>query len=380
MFKYGYDVNQNSNNSASHVIELIKSGSKVLEFGCATGYMSKILVEEKNCTVIGIEIDEWAAEQARRYCSEVIVGDIENLDLLNLFPSEDFDYIVFADVLEHLKRPELVLEKCKYLIKSDGQVLASIPNIAHMSIVLNLINGVFEYQKIGLLDNTHLKFFTKETALELFEKSGFLPKVVSRVTILPQNTEFSSVLHKYPENLINFINTTNKESNTYQFIIKAVLLNEENRFKNIYDTLESVKKEKIDLQREVNQLKESLVLQQQYSTDLEKIIEKKDKQFQELESHIDYMKNENDNNNRQFEQEMTKIKNLYSQLEESYKQQKAMFDNLNIELENKKIECNNKQRKIRDLEEEIESLLPEVEVVKKIRNSKILSKYLEWKS
>jgi len=81
--------------------------------------------------------------------------------------------IVFADVLEHLRQPEEILSRCKQLLLPSGFVIASIPNIAHWSMRWNLLFGRFDYTNLGLLDRTHLRFFTYKSAFDLFEKSGY---------------------------------------------------------------------------------------------------------------------------------------------------------------------------------------------------------------
>lgn len=117
---------------------------------------------KKNCVIDCVEINEADAKIAEEYCTKMLVGDVELIDFAILQTWGTYDYIIFADVLEHLKNPELVLEKCKILLKENGEILSSIPNVAHASIVLNLLDGKFQYQKIGLLDNTHLKLYTKK--------------------------------------------------------------------------------------------------------------------------------------------------------------------------------------------------------------------------
>lgn len=148
-------------------VELTGKDKKVLEVGCATGYISKNL-KKNGCYVVGIEIDKNAAEVAKRYCDEVITGDIETLEL----PSDKFDVILFMDVLEHLKDPESVLKKVMNNLKEDGIVIVSVPNIANWKIRLNLLFGNFNYTTIGILDETHLRFFTYKTIKKLIDKAG----------------------------------------------------------------------------------------------------------------------------------------------------------------------------------------------------------------
>ena len=143
-------------------VHKIPHGSKVLDVGCATGFYGDFLHKEKNCTVIGLDISEQSLKQAReRNCYERLYP--LNLNSYNdeLIEYEDyFDCILMGDVLEHLINPGDILEKFKKLLKKEGFFIISLPNIAHGSVKLNLLKNRFEYTENGLLDNTHVRFFT----------------------------------------------------------------------------------------------------------------------------------------------------------------------------------------------------------------------------
>lgn len=156
------------------IIKYIGNDKTVLDVGCSTGYIAREL-KKKGCHVVGIEIDEVAAEMARNYCGKVIVGDIEEVKELP-YPDGYFDVIILSDVLEHLKRPDVVLLKLKRYLKPGGFVIASIPNIARLEYRLKLLFGKFDYEdyeKSGILSSAHLRFFTRKTARKLFETSGY---------------------------------------------------------------------------------------------------------------------------------------------------------------------------------------------------------------
>ncbi len=153
------------------IFQLVDKQKCVLDIGCATGKLLQRLGDEKGCETVGIELEGALAEQARQRCHQLVVGDIEILDLP--FQNEQFDVIVCADVLEHLRNPSAVLEKLKRHLKRDGCILTSIPNIAFISARLNLLLGRFDYRDYGIMDRGHLRFFTLRTAKELFVKHGF---------------------------------------------------------------------------------------------------------------------------------------------------------------------------------------------------------------
>jgi len=152
-------------------VELAAQGRRILECGCSTGYLSRHLAE-RGCTVTGIEIDADAAEQARQWCERVLVTDLNNLEWMNGL-ARDYDTILFGDVLEHLVHPEIVLRKASELLAPGGRVIVCLPNIAHWRIRASLLMGRFEYTPTGIMDVTHLRFFTPKSARKFIEDSGY---------------------------------------------------------------------------------------------------------------------------------------------------------------------------------------------------------------
>lgn len=164
------DVN-NPNTTWTKLYNFIDKKSNVLDVGCSSGYFAAVLIKNKGCIVDGIELDSVDAKKAAKICRKVLVGSIENEDLLKKINNK-YDFIIFADVLEHLINPSKVLKNASRLLKNDGKILFSVPNMAHISVVLELLNGSFMYEDTGLLDRTHLHFYTKGTVLEVINQSG----------------------------------------------------------------------------------------------------------------------------------------------------------------------------------------------------------------
>lgn len=222
MFKYQFlNINLSDEGPHAKLLKLVGKGKRVLECGCASGYTSKVLKESLACKVTGIEISAEAAIDARRYCDRVFVVDIERIDFKELLGDAQFDVITFGDVLEHLREPNTVLEKIHPFLSEDGFVLASIPNVAHLSVALELLSGRFDYRPIGLLDNTHLRFFTKKSIVSLFNNSGYEIVHWDRVILKPEDTEFKTDLGNYPNCVSSYIGL-GEEALTYQFIVKAI--------------------------------------------------------------------------------------------------------------------------------------------------------------
>lgn len=213
------DLN-NKNTSHTKIINLINNYSSILEFGCSTGYMSKELLK-KGCKITGVEINKTAAQLAKKYCDEIIIGDIETIDYKKELKDSKFDYIVFADVLEHLKNPKTVLIKIKQFLKKDGELILSVPNIAHASIRLELLTGDLEYEELGILDETHLKYFTKKSIVRLLESCGYYVNKIDAVSKgLSQQTikKFLSKIHvTCNDDLLKLFNSP--DALAYQYII-----------------------------------------------------------------------------------------------------------------------------------------------------------------
>jgi 2-polyprenyl-3-methyl-5-hydroxy-6-metoxy-1,4-benzoquinol methylase len=218
-FKYThYDDSPGSTHNL--VVELVPATASVLEVGCATGYMSDVLVQRKDCRVTGIELDPTAAAEASAYCERVVVGNVETLDLEEHLGEERYDAVLFADVLEHLRDPAEVLSRVRPFVAGGGAVVASIPNVAHVSVRLALLGGEFRYRKLGLLDDSHLRFFTRESIVDLFESTGYVVSTWRRRRIEADDAEIPPP-RDVPEDVRSWLGS-DPELTTYQFIVRAV--------------------------------------------------------------------------------------------------------------------------------------------------------------
>jgi Methyltransferase domain len=148
--------------------------ARIVEPGCSSGALARAYrAENPDCEYIGIGIDRGYAETARAACSRVICADPEQFDdreFAALFPS---DCWVFGDVLEHIYDPWTLLKRIRRHGDRRSQVVACIPNVQHWSVQARLCPGQFRYEDRGLLDRTHIRWFTRITMVELFESSGF---------------------------------------------------------------------------------------------------------------------------------------------------------------------------------------------------------------
>ena len=154
------------------VLNQIRPNSCVLECGCATGYITKFMKEQLGCKVHIIEYEQEAFDIARQYAEGGVCGDLTADNWTAAFAGMQFDYILFMDVLEHLPSPEKTLQQAATLLKHDGTVLISLPNIAHNDILINLYQNAFNYSDVGLLDNTHIHFYGRNNLSALVRSAG----------------------------------------------------------------------------------------------------------------------------------------------------------------------------------------------------------------
>lgn len=157
---------------ASHrlVVEMVGRAGRVLELGCSSGYVSERLAAAGN-SVVGVESNDGDARAAERFCERVVVGDLETMELPG--SGGEYDAVLCGDVLEHLRNPVEVLRRVRPLLKPDGRLVVSVPNVANAWVRLQLLLGRFRYTDRGLLDRTHVHFFTRRTLCEELLQAGF---------------------------------------------------------------------------------------------------------------------------------------------------------------------------------------------------------------
>lgn len=180
----------------SHNADLLafipRHSKRLIEVGCSSGALArefKSLAPEAN--YFGVEIDLNYAELAKRFCNDVAVLDIEKADEDFWKSMADRDCWIFGDTLEHLQNPWLILKKIHDIVPIDGVVVACIPNAQHWSLQAKLSIGDFRYENSGLMDRTHLRWFTRQTIVELFDRAGFIiEEGLPRIFDEPQREPF----------------------------------------------------------------------------------------------------------------------------------------------------------------------------------------------
>jgi 2-polyprenyl-3-methyl-5-hydroxy-6-metoxy-1,4-benzoquinol methylase len=220
--KYDIELDLNDNPGTSHafLVDMVGANKRVLDVGCDTGYLGEVLARVGN-TTSGFEINEQTAEEARKHLVRVEVGDLESTDLVALFGPASFDVVVFGDVLEHLRDPRPTLRQAHGLLAAGGSVLISTPNIAHGDVRLALLEGNFRYNRLGILDETHTRFFTRESLVQFVHDAGFAVIDLRRTRAPLFGTEIGVQEGNFDPDLVDRLRT-DVEATTYQFVLRAV--------------------------------------------------------------------------------------------------------------------------------------------------------------
>lgn len=159
------------NNAHGQMLAWVQPGLDVLEIGCATGYMSRVLAGHYRCRVTGFERNKAAAQLALPYLVDLVVGDLERQQDRDKVDRQ-FDIVIVGDVLEHLAEPEPVLTWLVSRLVVHGKMIVSLPNVAHWSIRRNLLRGRWDVTETGLMDGTHLRWYTRGSAEAMLLAAG----------------------------------------------------------------------------------------------------------------------------------------------------------------------------------------------------------------
>lgn len=218
--RYQYAIDLQGDSTANKVLNFVGHGKKVLELGCGPGAMTRVMRERLDCQVSALEIDPELAQLAEPYCEKLYLADLETFDFASTFANQRFDVAIAADVLEHLKDPWACLRQVREVLQPDGCLIVSIPNVAHNAIIAQLLAGRFPYQDKGLLDYTHLRFFTRRDIEALLLETGFLPQAWQRNIVPEHKTEFGASWSALPEPLQAALAHA-EDGQVYQYIVQA---------------------------------------------------------------------------------------------------------------------------------------------------------------
>ena len=213
------EIERDPNSSQARLLSLVPPGSRVLELGCASGDMTAAL-QQLGCSVIAVEREEQAAAFAIAHAERVLIGDLDSLDLVSDLEGEAFDVVVAADVLEHLRRPERSLIQAVALLRPGGMLLISLPNVAHAAVRLALLAGQFPYAETGILDRTHLRYYTLESATALIHACGLSASYLERVILSVDDTKVPVDRSVLPPGVEDWV-VLQPEALTFQFVFQC---------------------------------------------------------------------------------------------------------------------------------------------------------------
>ena len=199
------------------MMDLKREGLRVLEIGCACGAtLREIGMHNPTARLYGVELNEHAAAVAAPFAT-ILSMNVENLDPAEI--SERFDYIVMGDVIEHLLDPWTAIRNMRELLVPGGAIIASIPNVAHISNLYNVLSGCWTYQDMGLLDRTHYRFFTKYELVKLFEGAEL---VIDEIR--GKRHPFEQLLREFREEILSLrnVHVDPEDVDTFQWLFRAV--------------------------------------------------------------------------------------------------------------------------------------------------------------
>ncbi|HZH02422.1 MAG TPA: class I SAM-dependent methyltransferase, partial [Myxococcaceae bacterium] len=214
------EIDVEGGDSLAQIALRIAAGTEVLDLGTASGILGRHL-KAMGCQVDGLELDEAAAAQARPAYRDFQIADLEVSDLGRLFPNRRYDAVVCADVLEHLRDPARVLRQLQKLVKPQGKLLISVPNVGYAGVVLDLLRGRFDYRKLGVLDETHLRFFTRSTLARLLAHNGWAVRETVPIRLELAKSEFHAQAADALSSTLAQTVCAQLDALTYQFIVEA---------------------------------------------------------------------------------------------------------------------------------------------------------------
>ncbi len=222
-YEYAFDPAQ-PNNTAATIYHLAREGGRrVLDLGSGPAIVSAYLRSADGKDVTALDAgDDYLKAARERGILRTIQADLENPTWIDTLAGETFDVIILADVLEHLRSPEIVLQLIleRHLLSPEGFLVISIPNATHEGVVGELLTGKFTYRETGLLDSTHLRFFSRDSFLAFCESAGFTVTRLHRTRRTLEQTDFAESAKELPTAVRAQLARV-PEAQTYQFVARV---------------------------------------------------------------------------------------------------------------------------------------------------------------
>jgi len=220
---YEREIDGGVRTSLSVLAARIAPNARVLDLGCGDGALGRYLVQRAVAAppaIDGLTINAAEAERARAHYRRVVVANLDQVDLLQLFERGAYDVIVCADVLEHVLQSPRVLHACRELLAPGGSILLSIPNASYCGLIAELMAGEFRYRPEGLLDATHVRFFTRATLQRFLAENGWHAEHWETITRELPDSEFHAAFDALPPAVARYLLAL-PDTLTYQFTVQA---------------------------------------------------------------------------------------------------------------------------------------------------------------
>lgn len=218
---YDREIHEGEHTSLSVLSSHIPPAAQVLDLGCGSGAIGRFLARRGDDAVIdGLTLNTEEAALAAPHYRRVEVANLDHTDLAVLFAGNRYDTIICADVLEHTCHPERVLAGCRSLLTDSGRLLISIPNVSYSGLIAELMAGEFRYRPEGLLDETHLRFFTRNTLIRFLVENGWALDSLKTIQRPLPESEFRIAFDALPPPVAQHLLAL-PDALTYQFIVIA---------------------------------------------------------------------------------------------------------------------------------------------------------------
>lgn len=217
---YRFAVDPDSDTAAANVLRFVGRDKTVLEIGAGPGSISRPLREVNGCRMSAVELDEKSVEILKGFCQNVWRRDLNDPNWMDGIPEGAFDTVVIADVLEHIIDPWGALRRAAIFLKPGGSIVVSIPHASHAAILACLLNNDFDYRDWGLLDRTHIRFFSMKNLQALFEGAGLRIDDFAFVLRHPEETEFAEAWSQLPPRT-RAVLESGDYANVYQVVVRA---------------------------------------------------------------------------------------------------------------------------------------------------------------
>ncbi len=214
--EYQLKPSEDSSHGRISTMMAARAPAKILDLGCSSGQLAERL-QEMGHHVVGVDRHDFPAATER-------MSAFYKADLTEGIPPEvgtGFDLVLMADVLEHLGKPEALLEECKDVLNPEGSVMLCVPNIGHWYPRSRATLGMFDYDQRGILDATHLRFFTRRSIRKLVERSGFTVRRMEPVGLPLDALGLEGAGGRIVRLLDHFLVTLWPTMFGYQFIVEA---------------------------------------------------------------------------------------------------------------------------------------------------------------